>query len=167
MTGYDFVAYKKKLNKYQELQKEKQDKINELKKEKCEKQEKERLRLENETKKQKLEKIKKEQQALEKEIQDEKDRKKKIADRIKYIQDNYKLKDIERLVNSLKDKLEVFDKPYRKNALEMNLVKEHDEIKEIYKVLEASDKNKRINRIINGILDPKPKPKSEVSKTLD
>jgi len=160
MTGYDFKSYKKPLNKYQKVKQAKQEEINRLLKEKHEKEEKERIALENETKKQRLAKIKKEQEALEKEIQDEKDRKKKITDRIKYIQDNYKLKDIEGLVTDLKLKLEVFDKPYRKNALEMNLSKEYAEIKEIYKVLEASDKNKRINRIINGILDSKPKTES-------
>lgn len=163
MSGYNFENYKKKLNKYQELQKQKQEKIDTLLKEKHEKEEAERIRLENETKKQKLEKLKIEKEALEKEIQDEKDRKKRIADRIKFIKETYKIKDIEKLVNDLKDKLSVFDEKYRDIALKSNLSKEFDEINEIYKVLQADDKNKRINRIIKGILD-KPKPKSKVEE---
>ena len=149
--NYNFNSYRKPLNKFQTIKRNKEAHIEQLKNDAEKKRKEEEYRVSKMNQEIKLNKINQEKLDLQQQIQEEKDNVNRKNERLSYIQKTYTTEVLKQKVDDLKQKLTTFDKNYYKEVIQQHFKEEYDELFEAYEVIKTPENEEELKEELKTI----------------
>jgi hypothetical protein len=146
-----YNSYRKPLNKFQKVKRDRDLEIVRLKKEKEERDQKEKERIEQETLNEKLQKVKLIKSELERNIKDEQEKMKHRDNRLTYINRTYTLQVLKTKIDDFKERMKLFVPGYEKLIIEQHFKSEYDELWEAYEVIKTPENETELKQALESI----------------
>jgi hypothetical protein len=149
---YNFNSYRKPLNKFQTIKRNKVVHIEQLKNDAEKKRIEEEYRVNEMNRETELNKINQEKLEIQRQIQEEKDNVNKQNERLSYIQKTYTAEVLKQKVDDFYQKLNTFDKNYHKEVIEQHFKTEYDELIEAYEIIKTSENEQELKKKLMTII---------------